>query len=62
MRVLPHLQDTGGFFIAVFEKVATMNFQVEKKEGEETEKKEDEKTEEEEEVKKEGKEEIPVIP
>lgn len=66
MRVLPHLQDTGGFFIAVFEKLATLNFPVEKKEEEAEVKKEGEKEteikKEETEEKNEGKEEIPVIP
>lgn len=45
MRILPHLQDTGGFFVAVFEKVALLPWEKGQKEGEK-EQKEGEKAEE----------------
>jgi short-subunit dehydrogenase involved in D-alanine esterification of teichoic acids len=68
MRVLPHLQDTGGFFIAVLEKVGPMMHEKKentenKEKSEKSEEKKEEKVENEEKREKsEGKEEIPVEP
>ncbi|CAG9792778.1 unnamed protein product [Diatraea saccharalis] len=48
IRILPHHQDTGGFFVAVFEKVSPLPWEKEEKvqnQGDETEKKEELKKE-----------------
>ncbi|XP_063833758.1 tRNA (cytosine(34)-C(5))-methyltransferase [Ostrinia nubilalis] len=37
IRILPHHQDTGGFFVAVFEKVSSLPWEKEEKDSKETE-------------------------